>query len=199
MRASEVGYWDNNFKSLDKNMVTDNVWKRQQLLKKLLTHDFIGSSVLEIGVGFGTVAFIFQRLYLSTLKYVGTDVSHKVCEFLRNGHGIDMVHTDITKLPKIEPDGFDYIIALDVLEHINPKDRELGYDEMYDSLSDGGLILINNPLDESNHDGEFDYGLDDKGIANMCGDRFELSIKAPYSVKCKQRVCNYEWIEMRKI
>jgi len=199
MRDPEVAYWNNNFKMMKENLVADNIWKRQQILIKLLAHDFIDKKVLEIGVGFGSIAFILKRLFLDKIRYIGTDVSTTACNFLHHNCGVEMVHADITNLPRIQPDGFDFIIALDVLEHINPEDRELGYNGMHDTLSQNGKVLINNPLDESGHDNNFDYGLDDNGIKDMCLNRFEIDIKEPYSVMANKTLRNYEWIEMRKI
>jgi hypothetical protein len=52
------------------------------------------------------------------------------------------------------------VLALDSLEHVRAEDRPVGYDNIADRMEDGAIMFINIPLNESQHEGEFDHEFD---------------------------------------
>lgn len=167
MRAEESKYWDHVatvIKGKNVGGITDNIWKRSYIVSKILNHRPIGAKVLEIGVGQGLGAAAVNFVTLGRLDYIGTDVSPEFCKFVKNRWDLDTVNTDILKLP----DGpFDMVWAFDTLEHVRPEEREAGYKEIDRVLKPHGIILLNVPRDDSEHEEEFDWGQDDKDILNL--------------------------------
>lgn len=196
MRNSEKEYWNKVFGSLERKVIKDNVWKRAKIASRLLTHDLFEKKILEIGIGSGAIPLVLDRIFLSKFVYVGTDVSDTACEYNR-AMGLNVINTDITNLPTVQG-GFDFIFAFDVLEHINHEDRIEGYKEIIGTLADDGRVLMNNPLDDSLHEKQFDPGMTDYDFEVMkeCG--LKVVVREPYSVVCNGVNLSYEWIEMVK-
>ena len=159
----------------------DNVWKRVEIVKRLLDIDLIDKRVLEIGVGLGTAAGAVHATIIGCWKYSGTDVSQANCDLVKKMFNLNVVKADISKLPF--PDkNFDVVIALDVLEHV--ENKETGFAEINRVLKDYGTIVLNIPLSESRHDEDQEFGFDKHDLfrlLDVCG--MELEKYETYSAK----------------
>lgn len=185
----EVEYWDSVAVQ-----AKDNFNKRKKLLRYLLNYDFEDTEVLEIGTGLGTTATLLMFATGGTFKYIGTDISPKFCAYAKR-MGLNMVNARSDNLPFTEKQ-FDSIFAFDVLEHISHKDRPSVFTELSRVLKRGGTVFINNPLSESKHDKNFDFGFSQSEIGKL-SETLEAEI---YEVKTYQGKGNYwyQFIVLRR-
>lgn len=192
MNQAESEYWDQVSVTVKGSTLFDNIWKRCAIVSRILSHRPIGARILEIGVGQGLAAALTNLAVLGDMRYVGTDVSKEFCEFVEKKWKLKTAHTDVRKLP----DGpFDMVWAFDTLEHVRPEERPEGYLEINRVLAEHGLILLNIPLDESQHQSEFDWGMHPKevfDIADACG--CAVQKWEPYTVEEISR--SYLWVEL---
>lgn len=188
MNEAESKYWDRIAESL-----TDNVWKRAEIVKRLLSLDLYDKDVLEIGTGLGTAAGALNVVLIGRWRYKGTDISKKNCELVRNAFRLETVQTGITDLPF--PDAsFDVVFALDTLEHVRPEERMKGYSEIDRVLKPSGTVAINIPLEETQHDLDFDHGFlpnDLYAIWSVC--KLSPETYETYAAKLPDEVRYYAW------
>lgn len=197
MRAEESKYWDHiavEVKGRGNGNITDNIWKRCEIVSRILAHRPIDLNILEIGAGQGMAAAVLNLVTLGHIKYTGTDVSPAFCEFVRTKWKLPMVNTDVLKLP----DGpFDMIWAFDTLEHVRPEERMAGYAEIGRVMADRGLIFLNVPLNESRHEAEFDWGMHEREVFDIAEATKTIVQKFdPYDIPEVKR--SYLWVELRR-
>lgn len=197
MRPEESEYWDEvalKLKERGIGDISDNVRKRCEIVSRILSHRPFKVSILEIGVGQGLGAAAVNLVTLGHNRYIGTDVSERFCRFVSRRWKLNVMQTDVTKLP----DGpFDFIWAFDSLEHVRPEDRQSGYAEMGRVLADGGVILLNVPLNESGHDSNFDWGMEESEVFEIAkATRTAISKYEPYDIPEIRR--SYLWVELRR-
>jgi SAM-dependent methyltransferase len=170
----------------------DNIFKRQAIVKRLLSLDLISKDVLEVGVGFGTAAAAINIVILGRWNYKGTDVSPDAVELFKKQTYLDAHVAEVIDLP-FEDGSFDTVIALDVLEHVNPKERIQGYAEIGRVLKPFGQVVLNIPLDVSLHE-EHEYGFtlqDMLALVDTCG--MDLETWETYQVRLPNQVRAYVW------
>jgi len=189
-------YWDNHSViHVDEDgrvSIRDNYWKRQQITKRLLDLDLIDKVILEIGVGAGTAFAAIRLVLLDVMKYRCTDISLRYVDFVKNQWHASSVQADVTNLPG-EDNTYDYIIALDSLEHVDPVDRLSGYKEIDRVLKPKGRVVMNIPKSKGCHEA-FDWPLDDKDLLvlmHTCNLQVEKHER--WSVQIKGKTYNYEW------
>lgn len=98
-----------------------------------------GSSVLDIGCGTG---FTSRHLASHQCKVVAVDLSPVLIDYARsrnNGYSIEYIAEDITRWE--DPRKFDYIVMVDVMEHILP-DSVPGLMSVLDRASDPNTVLL---------------------------------------------------------
>jgi len=197
MRDSESAYWDSEAKiKLEKSR--DNVWKRAAIASRIFSIPWHNARVLEIGAGQAAIAAALKFIYLNNLKYVGTDVSKMYCDYCKERLGMNMIHTDILALPKIDG-GFTRVIALDSLEHIRPEDREQGYKNIGNVIAEDATMVINMPLNESYHDPQFDYMFGVNDVARLCElAKMEVVSWETYNINAPSGKAFYGWIVLQK-
>jgi len=168
LNKDEANYWE---MVADANLADgsfrDNPWKRIKLVPKVMEEFELDSRVLEIGVGVGITIATLIVVSMGKIKYVGTDLSKRYCDFVERHWKVKMLNCDVRRIP-VPDKSFNTVWAFDSLEHVNPKDREEGYKEINRVLSDSSKILINVPLSESQHDTDFDFPFDESDIARLC-------------------------------
>lgn len=163
----DAEYWDSVADEAFSRSI-GNPWRSSEITRRVLAYDHIGKSVLEIGVGMGSVASGVRSATMGTTKIVCTDLSSKFCEFV-SGQGFEACQTDIKNLPE---GPFDFVWAFDTLEHVRPEDRACGYQQINKVLGRRGTILLHLPLSESHHDEGHDFGIgigDVSELANATG------------------------------
>lgn len=104
---------------------------------------------LDIGCGSGAAAQLLQQQF--NLMPIGLDISKFAVDASKE-RGVKTLQVDVTKLP-IEEASQDFVLALDVIEHI--EDRHILLNEMFRVLRPGGKGLITVPAHSwlwSNHD-----------------------------------------------
>jgi hypothetical protein len=197
LRPEESAYWDGiavKVKGRDRGELNDNIWKRCAIVSRILAHRPCHARVLEIGAGQGLGAATVNLVTLGNLKYVGTDVSPVFCDFVAKRWKLEVVNTDILALPT---GTFDMIWAFDTLEHVRPEDRKQGYANMGKALAEHAVILINAPLNESAHDGEFDWGMNPREVFEIADATGTVVTKyEPYEVPEVER--SYLWAELTR-
>ena len=185
----EAKYWDRIAESGQ-----DNIWKRGEIVKRLLSLNLIDKKVLEIGVGLGVAAAALHVTYLGSWHYKGTDISAENCAWAKRVFNLDVVQADITALPY--PDkSFDAVILLDVLEHISPAKRPTGYKEVRRVLKNTSAVALHIPLEESLHEDAFEFYFTQKDLSDFydaCG--LSPMIYEVYEVLIRrERVIRYAW------
>ena len=171
--TGEQEYWDKEMEdrvTIDEKdgsvVIKDNWVKRKNILAEILKYDFWKKDVLELGCGVATLGAVI-KLTCGVNRYRGLDVSPAAVDLSKRAWGLDVKEGKTNSLPFNGP-GFDYVIALDVLEHINPEERLDTYKEINRVLNIGGRIMINNPLSESCHNPEYDFSFSEKDLVELC-------------------------------
>jgi SAM-dependent methyltransferase len=167
--SSAREYWDTVAKdcvSLDTNQINDNWWKRQQLVKRLLNYNFIGKRIIEIGCGVGITGASIRNT-AGMVDYLGVDLSPIFCNAANKALHLVTKEGEITNIPA-ESNHYHYMFLFDVLEHIHPRERERGYQEINRVLKANAIIFINNPITQSGHDEGFDFGFNETDLAKLC-------------------------------
>ena len=174
---AEDNYWDRIAA-----VRQDNVWKRAQIVRRLLALDMIEQDVLEIGVGLGTAAAAINIAYLGCWRYQGTDVSAKNVALVKRWFGLDIVQASIDRMPFRPDRSVDVVWALDTLEHV--KDKAAGYAEIDRVLRPYARIVLNIPLDESAHDPEQEHGFTNSDYHHLLtATRMETETWEQYTVR----------------
>ena len=104
-------------------------------LKKLSPN----SKVLDLGSGTGHLSKYIKELGFDV---IGLDPSLKMLELARhNFNDIDFVEGISAKLP-FDDKSFDYVVSIEVLRYLNPKDVEKTYKEIHRVLKPKGLFNV---------------------------------------------------------
>lgn len=113
-------------------------------------------NILDAGSGFGQYTYRMSRIFPGAL-IKGVDVKQEQIDdcnrFFSSIHLNDMVnfeYADLTTL--IEPDEYDLILSVDVMEHI--LEDELVFRNFYSSLRENGVLLISTPSDQGGSDAD---------------------------------------------
>ena len=95
-----------------------------------------GSSVLDLGCGAGMLALLKRK----GVTLAGVDLSDE-CALAARRNGYDLTcAAELTELPFRE-DSFDYVVSLDVLGHVEFKDKDAVLAEVARVLRPGGVTL----------------------------------------------------------
>lgn len=196
MRQTEIDYWNGQF---GKDVVHENVHKRQAIVERLLRLKLIGKNICEIGAGSGVTANAVMAAVCGQMGYFGTELSKISADRIRELFGLDVVNADILSIPALDAI-FDMVWAFDVLEHVRPEDREAGYREIGRILKPGGLIVLNQPTMETNHNLEFDHGFDITDLVSLMQQtNSDLVLYQKYSVSLPVHgEIRYIWIMLEK-
>lgn len=131
----------------DENQRRDNIGHtvksfNRDILKHLPSNK--DARVLEVGCGFGR-----QMVALTDAGYSniwGVDISEEQIEYARNVLGIQNVCVaDAVQFLEREKTVYDAIILIDVLEHLNVEYSIQLLNMIYQSLSNGGVLIIHVP------------------------------------------------------
>jgi ubiquinone/menaquinone biosynthesis C-methylase UbiE len=94
-----------------------------------------GLRILDLGCGKGRFARVLEEMGASV---VGMDLSSAM---LSEASGLDRVRASARRLP-FRNGSFDAVIAVEVLEHVEPRSRDAVYDETRRVLRPGGRLAI---------------------------------------------------------
>lgn len=107
-------------------------------------------SILNVGVGNG---YFEQKLILQNkqIKLYGIDISPYSIKKINTKISGDFRIANIQKIP-FQTNLFDYVLALDVLEHLNKRELIVGLKEICRVIKVNGKLIISVPINENNRD-----------------------------------------------
>lgn len=104
-----------------------------------------GKKILDIGVGWGDIVPILRR-YRHDIDYAGIDFSPEIIKRLRDKFPEQtFINTTVDALKET----YDYVLVLEVLEHIVPSKTFSFLKEISRVLKDDGIIVVTVPLNEN--------------------------------------------------
>ncbi len=96
--------------------------------------------VLDVGCGWGTTLEALER---AGYRAIGADISRRALERLERS-GRELVEVDLTKpLPEEEVGGYDAVMALDVIEHLDDDREAVG--RLGELVRPGGYVVVSVP------------------------------------------------------
>lgn len=200
-RRAEEQYWEriaSEHYDPETKILRDNWTKRQHIVRMLLEYDFSGKRILEIGCGLGIVATALRIPLGPDFDYIGTDICERFCQIASELNRLDVYYARADSLP-FESDSFDYLFLFDVMEHVRPDNRADIYSEVDRVLMKNSLVFLNNPLTQSRHDPEFDFGYDESDMADFCRVcRMHIERVTTYGLRIKDSEYRYQFVVMRR-
>jgi 2-polyprenyl-3-methyl-5-hydroxy-6-metoxy-1,4-benzoquinol methylase len=117
---------------------------RIQRLERVVELLDLSKKVLDVGVGWGDIVPLILRKN-PMADYTGIDFSNEVIDNLKKKYPSQKFHA--TTLDKMDGT-YDYILVLEVLEHIIPSKVASFYDDIKSRLRNDGLLVFTVPLYE---------------------------------------------------
>jgi len=142
-------FWDNkNFDHLISEISNPMAWDRLMTAGSWINKTPNIIDVLDIGIG---SAELEQALYVKDYRLTGIDVSQKsLNEAKKRFKQFSFIKRDIVISP-VGTNKFDLVVALEVLEHIQPSKIFSVLSKIYKSLKSNGYFLCSVPLNEGLH------------------------------------------------
>lgn len=109
-------------------------------LKTLLKYKLPPAKTLELGCAHGAFVALLRQLGFDSC---GLEVSHWIVEYAKSAFNVPMLYGVIEK-QEIEPQSFDAIIMMDVLEHLYNPMETLAH--CFAALKEDGILLIQTPM-----------------------------------------------------
>ncbi len=138
--------WDKlNFQKLisreNNPMMRDRVDTVASLIK--------GNNIKVLNIGFGS-AILEQIIFenLGNFKWYGIDISPRSVRDACKKYSQGIFKIGIITNIKHKPSYFDYVVILEVLEHIRPSQTFKALKEIYRVLKRGGKAIVSVPLNE---------------------------------------------------
>lgn len=103
--------------------------------------------LLNIGIGNGYLETQFLQKK-ANFKLHGIDISKRTIDILNKNIIGDFKVANITKIP-FSDNLFDYIIALDVLEHLSNNELNIGMKEICRIIKRDGTLILSVPINEN--------------------------------------------------
>lgn len=132
-----------------KNFLQANWHKNKLTVMDTLLSFTSKSTILDLGTGSGNFEFFFSD---KVKKIVGVDYNDEPLKFIREKlkqstrHNVHLIQTDIRDLKKVKLHSpFDYIVAVDVIEHIPESDALNVVKNIYSLLRKNGKVCIITP------------------------------------------------------
>lgn len=123
---------------LDKNISIANFLKNRN------------GKLLDIGVGYGTLEKILINRF-SKLEFFGIDISKEAINRIKELVNGEYLVADAQKIP-FGNNSFDFIVELDVLEHLNDAGINRSLKEVTRVIKNKGIFIVSVPLNESVED-----------------------------------------------
>jgi SAM-dependent methyltransferase len=136
------------------DLILLRTWHVRKALRETAGHLPRQANILDAGSGLGQYTWRMCRMNREW-KVTGVDIDNEQVEdcriFFRKA-GLEARTSfrvaDLTSF--IEPDSYDLILSVDVMEHI--RDDEKVFMNFYESLKTGGFLLISTPSDKGGSD-----------------------------------------------
>jgi len=139
-------FWDKIFIDKLLNFKEEKLTeKRNKEIIKMIKKN--GGSMLDIGIGSGSLEKKILKKRIKNLSFYGIDISRvSINEVKKNIPGI-FINGSIYKIP-FQSNFFDIVVCLEVLEHIPPSRVFGALDEVWRTCREGGLLIVSVPLNE---------------------------------------------------
>lgn len=128
-------------------------WHVRKELKKIASRTPADAKVLDAGSGFGQYDY-YMSSHFPGWQIMGVDVKEEQIEdcnrFFKviNRPNVSFASADLTTF--LKPSAFNLIISVDVMEHIL-EDVKV-FENFFNSLTKGGILLISTPSDQGGSD-----------------------------------------------
>ncbi|MEK7472867.1 MAG: class I SAM-dependent methyltransferase [Patescibacteria group bacterium] len=107
-------------------------------------------NILDVGVGYGFIEDLIVKNNLN-FNMSGLDISKQIIINANKKYRGKFIVGNITKIKFID-NQFDYVLALDILEHLSSEELNKGLGEIYRIMKSNGKLIISVPLNENDHD-----------------------------------------------
>lgn len=142
-------FWDNKIKLQDKVILKSPIYNHKiRLVSSLIKKE--SSKILDIGVGYGHIEKILNSSGKNISLY-GIDISEVSIKKMKSLYGNKFIVGSAENIP-FNDNFFDYIVALDVLEHVDRKKIIQVLNQIKRVAKSGATILISVPINESQSD-----------------------------------------------
>lgn len=136
------------------NLLLLRTWHVKRALRKISLRYPEDASVLDAGSGFGQYTWLMTSRH-KNWKIKAIDIKQEqiadCMAFISKTGRSDKVFFEVADLITFkEPSKYKIILSVDVMEHI--EDDISVFRNMYDSLDDGGVLLISTPSDKGGSD-----------------------------------------------
>lgn len=175
------------------NLLLLRSWYIRRELKKWSHNQGRVADILDAGSGFGQYTWAMSKLG-DDYRITGVDVKEEQVDdcnrfFKRLGKGGRVLFSkaDLTRL--VNPGTYDLILSVDVMEHI--EEDETVFQNFYESLSQGGLLLISTPSDKGGSDA---HEHNDEGISGFIDEHVRDGY-SPEDITAKLKRAGFEKIE----
>ncbi len=136
------------------NLLLLRSWYIRRELKKWAARQGNKAQILDAGSGFGQYTWSLSRLG-ADYQILGVDVKeeqvadcNQFFDTLGKGDRVMFRTADLTKFSV--PEAYNLILSVDVMEHIE-EDRKV-FQNFYESMVSGGMLLISTPSDKGGSD-----------------------------------------------
>ncbi len=137
--------WSELNKIAIKDYKNPMAWDRVHKTVKLISE--IDGKLLDIGFGSGIIENLLTKSK-SKIQIFGIDIARVSVETAKRKYPMGKFKVgSILKLPYTKSE-FDYVLALEVLEHIQPHNTFKALSEVYRVLKPNGYFIISVPLNE---------------------------------------------------
>ncbi len=141
---------DYQYRALRSNNIIQSNWHQNKLdILNLILKKIQPKSMLDLGTGSGNTEFEFSR---SVKTIVGVDYHKEALGFLKSQlskrkiKNVNLIHSDIREVSNYSKYGkFDFILLMDVIEHIREKDAIKLLKQLQGLLNQDGYLCIITP------------------------------------------------------
>ena len=177
------------------NLLLLRSWYIRRALKKWAKQQGSEAEILDAGSGFGQYSWFLSALE-SGYHILGVDVKeeqvadcNKFFKLLGQGGRVKFSEADLTRFS--HPEKYDLILSVDVMEHIE-EDRKV-FQNFFESMIPGGMLLISTPSDKGGSDAHDHEG---EGISGFIDEHVRDGY-SPEDISEKLRSAGFEQIECR--
>lgn len=129
-------------------------WHIKKAIRKWKRNYKDQASILDAGSGFGQYSYYLSK-QSKNWKILGVDVKqeqiddcNRFFKQINKSERVQFEYADLTQFKKTS--AFDLILSVDVMEHI--EEDVTVFQNFYDSLKTGGMLLISTPSDQGGSD-----------------------------------------------
>jgi SAM-dependent methyltransferase len=121
----------------------------RERLRRCLAECKGGKKILEVGFGSGLTFPNLADLYHQTFGIEKNDpiAISKISNYFRQRHiNVQLTSGDLLNMP-YEDDEFDTVLVISVLEHLQPREQNRAFSEIYRIIRPGGQLVYGVPID----------------------------------------------------